>query len=146
MIAVAGDMFQIAKAMTAGERGVAIGHGVNRHGLMGAGVAKSVRALFPDAHEAYRQACSEDRYAVGQNQYWSTGTGTWLVNMFTQDRPGPDARLTAIQLCLEAYFGQFHYTPLVIPEIGCGIGGLDRHEVFQIFKQFDDGLVVVSYA
>lgn len=147
MINVRGDMFEIAEAIRAAGNGVIIGHGCNRQGLMGAGVAKTVRERFPLAYTLYKSGCERGDYALGTVQHVNVNEPKkiWIANMFTQDLPGPDARMWAIERAVLFTLRNFHSAPLVIPEIGAGIGGLDRDHVMSVLEQFDDRLVVVTY-
>lgn len=36
-----------------------IGHGVNTQGLMGNGVARTIRIMYPSVFKAYQQACDD---------------------------------------------------------------------------------------
>lgn len=53
-----GDMFQTEQP--------AVIHGVNIAGIMGSGIAKTVRQLYPDVYEGYRSICKEGKLRVGE--------------------------------------------------------------------------------
>ena len=146
MINVKGDMFEIAEAVRAAGKGVIIGHGCNRQGLMGAGVAALVRDRYPLAYTMYAAACDREEFGLGQAQFVQVDAPKkiTIANMFTQDMPGPDAKMWAIERAILLTLKTFN-APVVIPEIGAGIGGLDRGQVMSVLEQFDDRLVVVTY-
>lgn len=122
----------------------AIGHGVNLEGVMGAGVAKIVREQFPEAYEHYKYACDHRVLFPGAAQMVNTesGYGKIIVNMGTQLEPGPHAELRLIKLAaanaaesLQWYRG---IEGMAIPKIGCGIGGLDWHDVLPLLLDVED--------
>lgn len=121
---VQGDLFKSSAP--------AFGHGVNVDGVFGAGVAALVRSKFPEVYEEYGEALRASDLKPGQMQavltFRENGTPVYVINMATQDRPGPHARLEwiesatrdALQFCYESGYSRF-----AIPRLGCGIGGLD---------------------
>lgn len=122
----------------------AVGHGVNLEGVMGAGVAKIVRQQFPEAYDAYATLCSHRALFPGAAQMVNTdfGHGKVIVNMATQLEPGPNAELRLIKLAaanaatsLKWYRG---VEEMAIPKIGCGIGGLDWHDVLPLLLDVED--------
>lgn len=120
---VRGDLFDAPE--------LAIGHGVNCVGVMGAGVAKEVRRRYPTTYSLYRLHCEAGRLKPGDIQpVWEQDR--YIINIASQRRPGPYARLEWIRrgiwesvLFLDAQ----SITSLAIPRIGCGIGGLNWETV-----------------
>jgi O-acetyl-ADP-ribose deacetylase (regulator of RNase III) len=110
----------------------ALAHGCNVDGKMGAGVAYVVRRDYPDVYQEYAEACRESDFKPGAVLPVLTsrpsGEPVWLLNLATQDRPGPHARLEwietsvrdALLFCQEQGFDQ-----LATVRLGSGIGGLD---------------------
>lgn len=108
-----------------------IGHGVNCHGIMGAGIAKEFKRRFPDNYRAYSRRCRDKTLRPGKTFVWAED-GTTIMNMASQNRPGADA--TYEWLFLAAQDAAAKATALgekviAIPQIGCGIGGLKWHKV-----------------
>lgn len=103
-----------------------IGHGVNTHGLMGAGIAKEFKRRWPDMFEEYAWRCQVGKLTAG-GCYAAPGFPV-IFNIASQDRPGPHARLewlisgTALAVRLARQAG---IASIALPRIGCGIGGLD---------------------
>lgn len=107
----------------------AIGHGVNCKGLMGAGIAVQFRNRWPDMYSEYRKLCLEGLLSPGQIYPYRDHTlHVTLVNIASQEYPGPDAKLewlvTGVSNAL-AYCHERGLSSLAVPRIGCGIGGLD---------------------
>lgn len=133
----------------------AIGHGVNRRGLMGAGVAKAVRVLFPEVYNFYRTVClmKPEEFPLGSVLPASDPLqpGTVIFNMATQDLPGPHANLDAIySSAMEtlAIAKTLNIPEVAIPKIGAGIGGLNWNDVEErllLAESFNDSKFVVHY-
>ena len=132
---VQGDLFKSSAP--------AIGHGVNVDSLFGPGVAALVRSKFPEVYEEYGEAIRESDLKPGQVQavlaFREDGRPVYVLNMATQDRPGPYARVEwiesatrdAMQFCYES-----GYSRLAIPRLGCGIGGLSyEKDVRPVFEK-----------
>ena len=112
----------------------AIGHGVNCAGLMGAGIAKAVAARYgPLMLTSYRTACRTGDLAPGGVQVWAGDPDRpLLLNIASQDRPGPNATLGLLDSGIRAAMKAVHdhgHDLLAIPRIGCGIGGLEWFDV-----------------
>lgn len=127
--------YKIGDLMEADE--IAIAHGCNCQGMMGAGVARLVRAKYPDAYDAYKRACDNGMFRVGAAlPVWNTPDvvpDRLVYNLGTQRFPGSDATawgvfLSFANLAEHAYTIALH--EVAIPRIGAGIGGLNwNHDV-----------------
>lgn len=135
-----GDMFTAAT-----DPGTALGHGVNCRGLMGAGVAATIRRRFPDGYREYRGLCFIGRLRPGGAHVWVPPgwDGPVLVNLASQDRPGRDARVSWLRDALAAaapvladLAAAGRVRRLVLPRIGCGIGGLTWRQVRPVLAEF----------
>lgn len=112
----------------------AFAHGCNTHGVMGAGVAKIVRARYSDAFYPYKSACGNGTFVVG-SMLPVFASGMWVLNLATQDKPGPHANLEWIRTSLElaAEFCEAEgIAGFAMPRIGAGIGGLDWQDVYEV--------------
>lgn len=113
-----------------------IGHGVNLAGLMGKGIALTVKQNFTESHKAYVAACDSQAFGLGEVLLTRENERV-LVHMATQRWPGPDARYEAIFDAamdaaekISAIAAQEERSPvLAIPRIGAGIGGLEWDKV-----------------
>lgn len=136
MITRTGDVFTT--------EAVYIGHGVNCQGVMGLGIAKTVREKFPETYKTYAQRCAEDRLQLGDVLIVSEGD-KHIVNLATQRFPGPDARYDALfHACLDAANqiqtickSNGRVPIMAIPQIGCGIGGLEWFKVENLLKSVE---------
>lgn len=144
---VQGDLF--ASGMKA------IGHGVNRRGFMGGGVAKIVRSLYPEVFKVYREICllKPKEFPLGTVLPASDPSqpGDVVFNMASQDLPGPHADLEAIYtsaMSTLAIAKDLGFSEVGIPKIGSGIGGLDWSDVEEkllLAESFNDSKFVVYY-
>lgn len=144
---VQGDLFQTDCK--------AIGHGVNRRGLMGAGVARIVREQFPEVYRFYREVCllKPEEIPLGEVLPASDPShpGTVIFNMATQDLPGPNANLRAIMTSAFTTLGiakSLGIPEVAIPKIGSGIGGLNWEDVEEVLlhaESFNDSKFVVYF-
>lgn len=121
----------------------ALGHGVNCKGLMGAGIAIQFRRGYPGMYAEYRKLCVEKLLRPGQIYPYRAGDRT-IVNIASQEYPGPDASLRWLELGLSAaleYCVERELAALAIPRIGCGIGGLAwldaKHVMTEVASSFD---------
>lgn len=119
------------------KRGV-IAHGVNCRGVMGSGVAKSLRDAYPQVFTTYKQKCDVE----AKHPDWMlglidiviinglVGEELLIVNCFTQDNYGRDNKVYADADAVRASLDKAIQLaaglslPFYMPKIGCGLGGL----------------------
>lgn len=123
----------------------ALAQGVNTQGLMGAGIAVAFKDRWPAMYEDYKDRCLQFGPSLGglvhiyPHIFEAEPT---IYNMFSQIMPGRngDYRLlqqAAITVLMDAEV--LDYERVGMPWIGCGIAGLEKHNVEHIFNQvFDD--------
>lgn len=130
----------ITKDVTTVQCGV-IAHGVNCQGVMGAGVAKAIRDMWPVVFNTYKNTCSDDvvpASLLGKCEVITIHkpdpyiySGLYVLNLFTQVYYGRDQKAYAsveavdetMEQCLAFCNGV--RLPLYMPRIGCGLGGLN---------------------
>lgn len=112
-----------------------IAHGCNTVGVMGAGIAKEMRKRYPVMHERYQSMCDNQTFTTGGVFLYSVPEEPLhIANLATQKYPGRNAKLEYIidsmsklvELC-EMYTPEI--SPIAMPRIGAGIGGLDWDDV-----------------
>lgn len=123
-----------------------IGHGVNTHGVMGAGIALQIRDRFPKNYIKYYNYCRSGELQPGH--VVAMREKGWVVyNLASQDAPGPHARYewlaNSLRESVNAMLSHDDGNLLAIPEIGCGIGGLKwsvaRLIILGIERELDKG-------
>lgn len=65
----------------------------------------------------------------------------FIVNGYTQYKPGPDAKYWALESCIWKVCQKFPGKEIYIPMIGSGIGGLDEDETLKIFENYPINVV-----
>ncbi len=116
---------------------------------MGAGIAKQIRNVFPEAYEADLKTNRGDIRKLGSFSSAQVLRGNILfrvVNAYTQFKPGPYADLYAIKKALESLSGLPAGPRIGLPQIGCGIGGLswkDVEDVIDTTLSGEDVTVVI---
>jgi O-acetyl-ADP-ribose deacetylase (regulator of RNase III) len=145
-----GDLFKVEAN--------AIGHGVNCEGAMGAGIAKAFKARWPQMFDDYRSMCNLG-VTPGFAEVYLTDQDQMIVNLFTQDKPGPNASKEWLRLALaDASQKLYNYSDpdagkvvFAMPLVGCGIGGLEFNDLWstlnlmdQIWGRYIDYVVVYN--
>lgn len=117
----------------------AIGHGVNCHGVMGAGIAKAVRAKASEQYfNRYKFVCYNTNPAGTAEEHYDRDMKIFITNLFTQVEPGPNAKYNLLVSAMTDYISNpFRRSQsIALPRIGCGIGGLDWKYVRPILQGF----------
>ena len=133
MIIKKGDLFTTDQLV--------IGHGVNTVGVMGAGVAKRVRDEFPKTYATYRADCAWKMLNPGEAMPGPLENGHVIMNIASQEQPGPNATYLLLENSLVWAASLLHSVgikSMAIPQIGCGIGGLDWDEVLPIPEHIEE--------
>ncbi len=131
---ISGDLFDI-------EHGArAFAHGCNCQGSMGAGVAKTIRARYPEMYEEYRGRCKAEprRFNLGDCWLWKSADQPWVFNLGTQEgywrsRASYEAIETSLRRMREQADAE-DVTSIAMPRIGVGYGGLSWKKVRAIVE------------
>jgi Predicted phosphatase homologous to the C-terminal domain of histone macroH2A1 len=138
-----------------------IGHGCNALGVMGAGVAKKIREVYPGAYQAYRDKFERDGLVLGEVIPW-TGPNRVVLNCITQETYGNTpgtvyADYTAIRDCMRRIekaakrhqangAGALHeHREIAFPRIGAGFAGGDWDTIAAIIESEIQSLTVTVY-
>lgn len=127
-----------------------IGHGVNCCGVMGAGIAKQFRERFPHNYNNYRAVCQSGSLTPGNfmvvPEQRENGATVLVVNFASQEKPGADASYEwlfsslyrfAVKASREITLNLYGHR-VAIPEIGCGIGGLDFNLAAKVIQLVEE--------
>lgn len=114
----------------------AIGHGVNTKGAMASGIAVPVRQRFPRMHEEYVELCQAGLFRPG-TVWVAFERGQYVFNIASQEFPGANARLDYLEdafvdALVEAE--RLGVEKIALPQIGCGVGGLDWSDVEKVLR------------
>ena len=131
---VSGDLFENE------HHAQAFAHGCNCQGSMGAGVAKGIRARYPEMYEEYRRRCkAEPRlFNLGDCWLWKSEDLPWVFNLGTQEgfwrsRASYEAIETSLRE-MRRQADEEGITSIAIPRIGVGYGGLSWKKVRAIVE------------
>lgn len=123
-----------------------IGHGVNCRGVMGAGIARQFRATFgEDYYNKYFLDCQMGVLEPGKVTTYETKLNhldVTVFNLASQKVPGANAKYPWLfsSLYRAAVFAdtpnriKTYAWTIAIPEIGCGIGGLEWRKVKRVIN------------
>ncbi len=119
---------------------------VNTVGVMGRGIALQFQRAFPANYAAYKKACDAKEVEPGRMFIFeenAIGGPRWVVNFPTKRHWKGKSRLEDIQRGLADLAGQVErlgIRSIAIPPLGCGLGGLDWHEVRPLIESAFAGL------
>lgn len=138
-----------------------LAHQVNCKGVMGAGVAKTIRneLLTKEQYYSYQKVCRKVKAAdlLGNNQYFKVCQGEkYICNMFAENIPTGkylDTDYNALRKCLEAlhFYAKVNGFAVAIPGyLGCGLAGGDWDYVYSqiivpIFRDSEVMLQIVYF-
>ena len=109
-----------------------IAQGCNTRGIMGAGIAGQIAQMYPLVLHANQREVIAHRFVPGTAQMVVVNPKRTVFNLATQEMLGPEARLPYIYLAFRNLAEQCVYADIHrvgIPQIGCGIGGQNWHDV-----------------
>lgn len=141
---VKGDLFAYLKP------GDAFVHGCNAQGVMGSGIAASVREIYPDAYNAYRMVHEKDGLALGEViPFYDTQTQVWVLNGITQNLYGKTGdRFVSYDAVTEVFenirksYQVGNIQRLFFPLIGAGLGGGNWRIIQTIIEEVFDGIEI----
>lgn len=137
----------------------ALAQGVNTYGVMGAGIAVPFRTKWPEMYEDYKTMCEKWGPSLGGlihiwSEEWTAeaapnpdpsvrapvlviDTGMTIYNLFSQIKPGADGDYELLKKAtiLMKQHAEETVERVGLPWIGCGIAGLARHNVEDIFSK-----------
>ncbi len=132
-----GDLVQKAKA---GEFDILV-HGCNCFCTMGAGIAKTIKQVFPAAYQADLATVAGDRAKLGTYstaRVEAEGRPLTIVNAYTQYQwrgPGPHADYEAIRQVFRRLKQEFAGQRIAYPAIGAGLAGGDWATIAAIIEE-----------
>ena len=141
MRVIDGDLLELALA---GEFDVIV-HGCNCHCTMGAGIAKSIKARFPEAYAADLATSKGDRDKLGTISFAEIECphhSFVVVNAYTQydwRGPGKKADYDAIRTAMQFVKKRFGGKRIGYPLIGAGLAGGDWNEIAPIIDMALNG-------
>lgn len=137
METIKGDLLQLALD----GRFDVIVHGCNCMCQMSAGIARSIKKMFPEAYEADQQTVAGDRSKLGTITTADVsrgGSSFTIVNAYTQydyRPPGPNLDYDAIRSAMREIKRRFSGKRIGYPKIGAGLAGGDWQRIAKIIEE-----------
>lgn len=127
-------------------------HGCNAQGVMGSGVARQIRARWPNVYEVYHLKHRVFGLDLGDIIPVATLDGKIIVNCITQDGFGRTGNryvdYDAIARCMEQIndrVDNWDVSEIAMPRIGAGLGGGDWNIIEQIILIHAKNFIPVVY-
>ncbi|MDP2661353.1 MAG: macro domain-containing protein [Dehalococcoidia bacterium] len=108
---------------------------VNCVGVMGRGIALQFRKAFPDNYRLYKAACDRHEVQIGRMLVYNLNRlqdPHYIINFPTKRHWKVKSRLEDIEAGLVALVEEVRsrsIRSIAVPPLGCGLGGLNWHDV-----------------
>ncbi|MBI4337883.1 MAG: macro domain-containing protein [Chloroflexi bacterium] len=121
---------------------------VNTVGVMGKGIAKEFKQIYPDMFKQYQLLCERGRFDIGKLWLYKT-PNKWVLNFPTKRywrQPSRTEYIEAGLLKFAATYHQYGITDISFPLLGCGNGELDwETQVQPVMERYLQPLPIVVY-
>ncbi|MFT5368531.1 MAG: O-acetyl-ADP-ribose deacetylase (regulator of RNase III) [Candidatus Latescibacterota bacterium] len=100
---------------------------VNTVGVMGKGIAKDFKLIYPEMFKLYQEFCENGQLAIGKIWLYKTSQ-KWVLNFPTKTTWRKRSKIEHIESGLQAFvrgYAQRGITSIAFPQLGCGNGELD---------------------
>ncbi len=112
---------------------------VNTVGVMGKGLAKEFKRIYPDMFETYQKFCEDGTLTVGKLQVYKT-SNKWILNFPTKANWRSPSKLEYIEQGLQKFvdnYARLGIKSIAFPMLGCGNGGLSwEDEVKPLMEKY----------
>lgn len=112
---------------------------VNTVGVMGKGIAKRFKDIYPEMYKEYRIYCEDGSLDIGKLWIYKTD-GKWILNFPTKKHWRNPSKVEYIEEGLKKFvetYEQRGITSISFPQLGCGNGGLDwESEVKPLMEKY----------
>lgn len=114
-------------------------HGCNARGVMGAGLAKQIRTLYPEVYNSYKDIYNTEGLILG-SIYWVNTNDYLFGNAITQEKYGIDSvqiSYIAIQEIVQEInrvLPNLGLDKVALPKIGAGLGGGNWNTIEKIIE------------
>lgn len=112
---------------------------VNTRGVMGAGLARRVKATYPRAFAEYRRYCRIGR--LGPGDVLLTTSERLIAHAATKDDWRESSSYDIVRECLislDQLLNCLAVRTVGLPALGCGLGGLDWETVSWMSQEYLD--------
>ena len=145
-------MINYIKGDLLGAKEKVIVHGCNNRGVMNSGVAKQIRARWPNVFTTYELKQQVFGLELGSIIPVETHDGKIIVNAITQDGFGRDGGqyvvYEAVEKCFTAINNKapnWDVTTIAMPRIGAGLGGGEWRIIEDIITRTAKNYIPIVY-
>ncbi len=121
---------------------------VNTVGVMGKGIAKDFKTIYPEMFKQYQELCEKKQFDVGQLWLYKT-EHKWVLNFPTKKHWRQPSQPEYIEAGLRKFADTYHVyriTSISFPMLGCGNGELDwETQVHPLVEKYLAKLPVTAY-
>ena len=121
---------------------------VNTVGVMGKGIAKDFKTIYPEMFSRYQELCEKGQFGIGQLWLYRT-PHKWVLNFPTKKHWRNPSRPEYIEAGLQKFAATYHVygiTSISFPLLGCGNGELDwETQVRPLMEQYLGKLPIDVY-
>lgn len=106
---------------------------VNTVGVMGKGIAKTFKEIYPDMFKHYQYFCEKGGLKIGNLWLYKT-SHKWILNFPTKQDWREPSKVEYIETGLKKFVSTYSeqgITSIAFPKLGCGNGELDWKKVVQ---------------
>ena len=100
---------------------------VNTVGVMGKGIAKEFKQVYPEMFSQYQRICEKGSFDIGTLWLYKT-TNKWILNFPTKRHWRQPSQPEYVEAGLRKFVETYHIfgiTSISFPQLGCGNGELD---------------------
>lgn len=100
---------------------------VNTVGVMGKGIAKQFKDIYPEMFTQYQQFCKQEMFSTGQLWLYKTNN-KWILNFPTKEHWRSKSKIEYIEVGLKKFVSTYDSKGIVsisFPMLGCGNGELN---------------------
>ncbi len=112
---------------------------VNTVGVMGKGLAKGFKDIYPNMFLEYQTMCETGAFDIGKLYLYKT-SNKWILNFPTKKNWRQPSKIEYIEAGLETFVNIYSsevITDIAFPKIGCGHGELDwDSQVKPVFESY----------
>lgn len=112
---------------------------VNTVGVMGKGIAKRYKEIYPDMYKQYQKFCEQHLLDIGKLWIYKSDT-KWILNFPTKKHWRQPSKIEYVEQGLKKFVETYEekgITSVSFPQLGCGNGGLDwEKEVRPLMEKY----------
>ncbi|WP_291515678.1 macro domain-containing protein [Bdellovibrio sp. ArHS] len=118
---------------------------VNTEGVMGKGLAKQFKSLFPEMFPRYQEVCEKKLLIPGKLWLYKTDN-KWVLNFPTKTTWRQPSRVEYIEAGLAKFrdtYSKYGISSISFPKLGCGNGELDWNtQVQPLMKKYLENIPI----